>query len=154
MCCVLKNFGILRYQLMCKSENPKCAVCCVINWWHHWCVNRQTLITRHSAESGLSHRNLFLVFPLTAWLWKWTLHLSYFFLFWLQKQKVRTLCKFEAKKLLLPTGQCELDLDDITGRYPPLLVKDGKFVFPTDEERKLTFEEGDSLQLLCHGSHK
>ena len=63
-------------------------------------------------------------------------------------------CKLEMNNCLFPTkGRCQIDLDDIIGEFPPLLVKDDNFVFPTDEERKLTFAEGESLQLLCHGSH-
>ena len=62
-------------------------------------------------------------------------------------------CKLELDESLFPKGQCQFDLDDMIGKFPPLLVKDSTFVFPTDEQRKLTFEEGESLQLLCHGSH-
>ena len=61
--------------------------------------------------------------------------------------------KLEMNNCLFLKGRCQIDLDDIIGEFPPLLVKDGKFVFPTDEQRKLTFAEGESLQLLCHGSH-
>eukprot|EP00090_Calanus_glacialis_P045179 TRINITY_DN8232_c0_g1_i1.p1 TRINITY_DN8232_c0_g1~~TRINITY_DN8232_c0_g1_i1.p1 ORF type:complete len:472 (-),score=119.75 TRINITY_DN8232_c0_g1_i1:256-1671(-) len=63
--------------------------------------------------------------------------------------------------LVLPTliaGQCQVDLDALTGKYPPLLVQNGDFVFPSsrteDDKRILTFEEDAPLDLYCHGSEK
>ena len=67
--------------------------------------------------------------------------------------KVEIEVMLEINNCLFPKGECQIDLDDMIGKFPPLLVKDGKFVFPTDDQRKLTFAEGESLQLLCHGSH-
>merc|ERR1712233_276311 len=59
--------------------------------------------------------------------------------------------------LALPTivaGQCQVNLDKVNGNYPPLLLQNSKFIFPTEkieEERVLNFKEGDSLELFCHG---
>ena len=43
------------------------------------------------------------------------------------------------------SGQCQVDLDALTGDYPPLLVQNGDFVFPSsrteDDKRILTFGE-------------
>jgi len=63
--------------------------------------------------------------------------------------------------LLLPTlisGQCQVNLDALTGKYPPLLVQNGDFVFPSsrteDDERILNFDEDAPLDLYCHGSER
>jgi len=51
-------------------------------------------------------------------------------------------------------GQCQVNLDKVNGNYPPLLLQNSKFIFPTEkieEERVLNFKEGDSLELFCHG---
>lgn len=56
----------------------------------------------------------------------------------------------------LVAGQCQVDLDALTGDYPPLLVQGGEFVFPSsrteDDKRILTFEPDAPLDLHCHGS--
>jgi len=63
--------------------------------------------------------------------------------------------------LLLPaliSGECHVNLDALTGDYPPLLVQNDDFVFPSsrteDDERILTFDEEASLDLYCHGSEE
>merc|ERR1712168_933822 len=51
-------------------------------------------------------------------------------------------------------GQCQVNLDKVTGKFPPLLLQKSQFVFPTEkveDERVLKFKEGDSLELFCHG---
>merc|ERR1719394_929744 len=51
-------------------------------------------------------------------------------------------------------GQCQVNLDKVNGKYPPLLLQNSQFIFPTEkvgEERVLNFEEADSLDLFCHG---
>merc|ERR1712212_1177258 len=51
-------------------------------------------------------------------------------------------------------GQCQVNLDKVSGKFPPLLLQKSQFVFPTEkveEERVLKFKEGDSLELFCHG---
>merc|ERR1712088_262643 len=51
-------------------------------------------------------------------------------------------------------GQCQVNLDKVSGRFPPLLLQKSKFIFPTEkvkDERVLNFKEGDSLELFCHG---
>merc|ERR1719348_2928091 len=56
------------------------------------------------------------------------------------------------------TGQCQVDLDALTGEFPPLLIQRGDFIFPSsrteDDKRILSFGEGDPLDLYCHGSEK
>ena len=80
---------------------------------------------------------------------------------------------------ILPTsvcaGQCQVNLDKVSGKFPPLLLQKSKFIFPTEkvgfrkndfqcrllllvrsilkvkDERVLNFKEGDSLELFCHG---
>jgi len=56
------------------------------------------------------------------------------------------------------TGQCQVDLDALTGEFPPLLIQRGDFVFPSsrteEDKRILTFEDGSPLDLYCHGSEK
>jgi len=51
---------------------------------------------------------------------------------------------------------CVVDLDSITGKYPPLLLQNKQFVYPTsedaDEHRRLKFDSGEKLELFCHGS--
>ena len=66
-------------------------------------------------------------------------------------------------------------MDKVSGKFPPLLLHQSKFIFPTekvgfrkndfqcrllllirsiskvDDERVLNFKEGDSLELFCHG---
>merc|ERR1719158_1289441 len=58
----------------------------------------------------------------------------------------------------LITGQCQVDLDALTGEFPPLLIQRGDFVFPSsrteEDKRILTFEDGSPLDLYCHGSEK
>merc|ERR1711963_534659 len=54
----------------------------------------------------------------------------------------------------LVAGQCQVNLDKVNGKYPPLLLQNSQFIFPTEkvgEERVLNFEEADSLDLFCHG---
>merc|ERR1711970_732792 len=51
-------------------------------------------------------------------------------------------------------GQCQVNLDKVSGKFPPLLLQKSKFIFPTEkvkDERVLNFKEGDSLELFCHG---
>jgi len=51
---------------------------------------------------------------------------------------------------------CTVNLDQLTGKYPPLLTQNSNFVFPSSESadgvRYLTFRDGDPLDLYCHGS--
>merc|ERR1739844_667379 len=50
--------------------------------------------------------------------------------------------------------QCQVNLDKVSGKFPPLLLQKSKFIFPTEkveDERVLNFKEGDSLELFCHG---
>jgi len=58
----------------------------------------------------------------------------------------------------LVAGQCQVNLDSVSGKYPPLLLQDKAFVYPTSqnegEDRLLSFEEGEGLQLFCHGSKR
>merc|ERR1719481_274210 len=58
----------------------------------------------------------------------------------------------------LIAGQCQVDLDALTGEFPPLLIQRGDFVFPSsrteEDKRILTFEDGSPLDLYCHGSEK
>jgi len=62
--------------------------------------------------------------------------------------------------LVLPVlidGKCQVNLDKLSGKYPPLLIQDDDFIFPTSKvngERVLTFNEGEKLELVCHGSEK
>merc|ERR1712013_1555 len=54
----------------------------------------------------------------------------------------------------LVAGQCQVNLDKVNGKYPPLLLQNSQFIFPTEkvgEERVLNFEEADFLDLFCHG---
>merc|ERR1711990_604865 len=51
-------------------------------------------------------------------------------------------------------GQCQVNLDKVSGKFPPLLLQKSKFIFPTEkveDERVLKFKEGNSLELFCHG---
>jgi len=68
-----------------------------------------------------------------------------------------TLVSFSILPALI-SGKCQVNLDALTGDFPPLLVQNGDFVFPTsrteDDERILTFEEDDPLDLFCHGSER
>merc|ERR1711971_1338055 len=51
-------------------------------------------------------------------------------------------------------GQCQVNLDKVSGKFPPLLLQKSQFIFPTEkveDERVLKFKEGDSLELFCHG---
>ena len=34
----------------------------------------------------------------------------------------------------LPADTCRINLEQLTGKYPPLIIRDEKFVFPTSEE--------------------
>merc|ERR1711997_100552 len=58
--------------------------------------------------------------------------------------------------LLFPSvmAGCSVNLDKVNGKYPPLLIENNKFIFPTNEKRVITFEEGGELSLHCHGSSK
>lgn len=63
--------------------------------------------------------------------------------------------------LALPSliaGECIINLDGLTGDYPPLLLQDGDFKYPTreteDGKRILSLDSGEELELLCHGSAK
>merc|ERR1711910_166539 len=54
----------------------------------------------------------------------------------------------------LVAGQCQVNLDKVSGKHPPLLLQKSQFIFPTEkvgDERVLNFNEGDSLELFCHG---
>merc|ERR1711962_420522 len=53
----------------------------------------------------------------------------------------------------LVAGTCEVDLDSVSGSYPPLLIQGGEFKLPTTS-RVLTFEDDEELELYCHGSEK
>merc|ERR1711962_933242 len=53
----------------------------------------------------------------------------------------------------LVAGTCEVDLDSVSGSYPPLLIQQGEFKLPTTS-RVLTFEDDKELELYCHGSEK
>merc|ERR1712106_999847 len=74
---------------------------------------------------------------------------------------VRTVRMLSPLILVFPTliaGQCQVDLDALTGKFPPLLTQRGEFVFPSsrteDDKRIPAFEEDAPLDLLCHGSEK
>ena len=51
---------------------------------------------------------------------------------------------------------CTVNLDQLTGKYPPMLTRNSQFIYPTSEEadatRLLGFDENDLLDLYCHGS--
>ena len=52
---------------------------------------------------------------------------------------------------------CNVNLDALTGKYPPLLTQNDNFVFPTsktNDVRLLSFSHGDTVDLYCHGSLK
>jgi len=55
-------------------------------------------------------------------------------------------------------GRCLVDLDAVSGEYPPLLVQNGEMKYPSegaDEEKRLvTVENGEVLSLVCHGSYR
>merc|ERR1712001_103428 len=54
----------------------------------------------------------------------------------------------------LVAGQCQVNLDKVSGKHPPLLLQKSQFIFPTEkvgDERVLNFNEGDSLELFCYG---
>merc|ERR1712088_709801 len=54
----------------------------------------------------------------------------------------------------LVAGQCQVNLDKVSGKHPPLLLQKSQFIFPTEkvgDERVLNFNEEDSLELFCHG---
>merc|ERR1712121_7380 len=53
----------------------------------------------------------------------------------------------------LVAGTCEVDLDSVSGSYPPLIIQQGDFKLPT-ESRVLKFEDDEDLELYCHGSDK
>merc|ERR1712002_190777 len=53
----------------------------------------------------------------------------------------------------LVAGTCEVDLDSVSGSYPPLLIQQGDFKLPT-KSRVLKFEDDEDLELYCHGSDK
>jgi hypothetical protein len=43
------------------------------------------------------------------------------------------------------------------GKYPPLIIQDGDFLYPTSqvgEEAVLDIPEAGSLELFCHGTEK
>jgi len=57
----------------------------------------------------------------------------------------------------LISGKCSVNLDSRSGKYPPLLLKEGSFLYPSSEEndeRILSFEEDEEIELYCHGSEK
>ena len=63
---------------------------------------------------------------------------------------------FREQYNILP-GQCQVNLDALSGEYPPLLLQNNDFIFPTseiEEKRILSFGEGDNLELFCHGSKR
>ena len=43
-----------------------------------------------------------------------------------------------------PPGQCTLNLDGLSGKYPPLIIQNDDFIFPTSEE-------ADGSRLLVFG---
>ena len=49
------------------------------------------------------------------------------------------------KKINLLPGQCSLNLDGLTGKYPPLLIQNDDFIYPTSQE-------ADGSRLLVFGS--
>ena len=56
-----------------------------------------------------------------------------------------------------PAGpQCLVNLDNLSGKYPPILTSNNEFVYPTSQEadgtRFLKVAVGASLDLYCHGS--
>ena len=42
------------------------------------------------------------------------------------------------------SGQCTLNLDGLSGKYPPLIIQNDDFIFPTSEE-------ADGTRLLVFG---
>lgn len=48
---------------------------------------------------------------------------------------------------------CAVNLDELSGKYPPLLLQDGNFIYPK-EQRTLYFDEDANLELYCHGDVK
>merc|ERR1719334_447605 len=60
-----------------------------------------------------------------------------------------------AISLLLPSfisGQCEVELKKLKGKFPPLLLQNGAFIYPKDKSRVISINDGDTLELYCHGS--
>ena len=51
---------------------------------------------------------------------------------------------------------CTVNLDQLSGKYPPMLTRNSEFIYPTSEEadetRLLRFDEDDLLDLFCHSS--
>merc|ERR1719322_2157249 len=51
---------------------------------------------------------------------------------------------------------CSVQLDNLSGKYPPMLTQNSDFKYPTSEEadgsRLLKFDEDEQLDLYCHGS--
>ena len=58
------------------------------------------------------------------------------------------------------SGQCQINLEQMGtagGKYPPLIIQDGDFLYPTSqvgEEAVLDIPEAGSLELFCHGTEK
>jgi len=63
---------------------------------------------------------------------------------------------FSAVLVAKTLADCSLDLEGIKGEYPPLLLKNRAFAFPTsdgqEKNRILSFKEGEELEVYCHGS--
>jgi len=53
---------------------------------------------------------------------------------------------------------CKINLDSLSGKFPPLLLQNSDFIFPSSEnsegKRILEIGSGDELELYCHGSIK
>lgn len=63
---------------------------------------------------------------------------------------------FQLADVLGGTSDCSVQLDGLTGKYPPLLLQNSQFLYPdsetTEEKRILTIKSGNELELYCHGS--
>ena len=87
-------------------------------------------------------------------------------------QNILVLNEALLQSITINLGQCTLNLDGLSGKYPPLIIQNDDFMFPTSEEadgtrllvfgnllikvqRFLTMEttgEGEKVDLYCHGS--
>jgi len=65
-------------------------------------------------------------------------------------------CTFLTKQALCEATGCSVNLDSLTGKYPPILLQNSEFLYPdsetADEKRILSIASGDSIELYCHGS--
>ncbi|XP_023326504.1 uncharacterized protein LOC111699940 isoform X2 [Eurytemora carolleeae] len=52
-------------------------------------------------------------------------------------------------------ADCSVNLDGLTGKYPPLLLQGHQFIYPTSVnqqgQRTIDIDEGGELELYCHG---